>query len=99
MPQDANEKAPSSFEHLKAGPVDRAEDGTPLPADDQKGVVFRELTDAIRCVRVSPDGNELACGDWNGNIRIYDLTNPQLIEQKKLIEAHDLEVISLSYSP
>lgn len=33
------------------------------------------MTDAIRCVRVSPDGKQLACGDWLGNIRIYDLSN------------------------
>jgi WD40 repeat protein len=57
------------------------------------------MTDAIRCVRVSPDGTELACGDWLGNIRIYDLTNLQSIEQKKFIEAHNMEVICLAYSP
>lgn len=38
------------------------------------------MTDAIRCVRVSPDGKQLACGDWVGNIRIYDLTNPTEID-------------------
>lgn len=57
------------------------------------------MTDAIRCVRVSPNGTELACGDWLGNIRIYDLTNLESIEQKKFIEAHNMEVICLAYSP
>jgi len=41
--------------------------------------MFKEMTDAIRCVKVSPDGKSLACGDWLGNIRIYDLTNPESI--------------------
>jgi len=61
---------------------------------------MKEMTDAIRCVRVSPDGKQLACGDWLGNIRIYDLTNStNTNEQKKFIEAHNLEVICLSFSP
>lgn len=62
-------------------------------------MMYKELTDAIRCAKVSPDGKQLACGDWLGNIRIYDLTNPQLIEQKKYIEAHNMEIICLAYSP
>jgi WD40 repeat protein len=57
------------------------------------------MTDAIRCVRVSPDGKQLACGDWVGNIRIYDLTNPTEIDQINFIEAHNMEVICLAYSP
>ena len=57
------------------------------------------MTDAIRCVKVSPNGRTLACGDWLGNIRIYDLTNPESVEQLRLIEAHNLEVICLAFSP
>lgn len=62
---------------------------------------MREMIDAIRCVRVSPDGKHLACGDYLGNIRIYDLTEAlkKGIELLKFIEAHNLEVICLAYSP
>ena len=60
--------------------------------------MFKELTDAIRCVKISPDGKSLACGDWLGNIRIYDLTT-DTIAQQRLIEAHNMEVICLAFSP
>lgn len=59
---------------------------------------FREVTDAIRCVKVSPDGKQLACGDWLGNIRIYNIEGTE-VEQKLIIEAHDNEVICLAFSP
>ena len=84
------------FRHFLAPPLDRNEDGSPLDEPEQSAF-FRDLTDAIRCVKVSPDGKHLACGDWFGNIRIYDLTSSTL-EQVKLIEAHDNEVICLAYS-
>lgn len=61
--------------------------------------LFRDLTDAIRCVKISPDGKNLACGDWIGNIRIYDLSKPNEVEFVKLLEAHDNEVICLAFSP
>jgi len=46
----------NSYEHLKAPPQDRLEDGSALPIDEKQGIMFKEMTDAIRCVRVSPDG-------------------------------------------
>lgn len=61
--------------------------------------MFKDMTDAIRCVKVSPNGKTLACGDWLGNIRVYDLTSPDTIEQLRLIEAHNMEVICLAFSP
>ena len=39
----------------------------------------------------------MASGDWVGNIRIHSLTQ-QDIEEVKVIEAHDKEIISLAYS-
>jgi WD40 repeat protein len=80
-----------------APPLERNEDGSVIENGDT--ALYRDLTDAIRCVKVSPDGASLACGDWVGNIRIYDLTKPNEIEQTKMIEAHDNEVICLAYSP
>lgn len=55
------------------------------------------MVDSIRCIRVSPDGSELASGDEVGNIRIHALDTQEL-QQKKFIESHDSEVISLAYS-
>ena len=48
---------------------------------------------------MSPDGKNLASGDRDGNIRIYDLIDANDIKLQKLIEAHDREVICLAYSP
>ena len=55
------------------------------------------MVDSIRCIKVSPDGTELASGDEVGNIRIHSLETPELPELKYL-ESHDSEVISLAYS-
>lgn len=50
----------------------------------------------VRCIRVSPDGRHLACGDRLGNIRVYDFASLQEITK---IEAHDAEVLCIEYSP
>ncbi|XP_059479943.1 mitogen-activated protein kinase-binding protein 1 [Neocloeon triangulifer] len=50
----------------------------------------------VRSVRVSPDGQQLASGDREGNIRIYDMMT---FEEVCRIEAHDAEVLCLEYSP
>jgi WD40 repeat protein len=57
------------------------------------------MIEEIRCMKVSPDGKNLASGDRDGNIRIYDLSDANDIKLQKLIEAHDREVICLAYSP
>ena len=56
------------------------------------------MVDSVRCIKLSPDGSHLACGDEVGNIRIHNLIG-QDIELTKFMESHDSEVISLSYSP
>ncbi len=54
------------------------------------------VTDAgIRCIKVSPDGNHIASGDRQGNIRIHDLHSLSCLHYQ---EAHDAEVLSLDYS-
>jgi len=37
------------------------------------------MVDSIRCIRISPDGKELASGDEVGNIRINDLETEALV--------------------
>ena len=61
----------SPYDHFKAGPLDRGEDGQPIVAAEQSGVNLFDMVDSIRCIRVSPDGNHLASGDEVGNIRVH----------------------------
>uniref|UniRef100_A0A1I8B0X5 WD_REPEATS_REGION domain-containing protein n=1 Tax=Meloidogyne hapla TaxID=6305 RepID=A0A1I8B0X5_MELHA len=56
-----------------------------------------ESTTGVRCLRLSPNGEHLACGRKNGNICIFDLRTPNwpiLVE----FEAHEGEVLCLDYS-
>ncbi|KAK7487107.1 hypothetical protein BaRGS_00021602 [Batillaria attramentaria] len=49
----------------------------------------------VRSIRVSPDGEHLASGDRQGNIRIYDIHQ---MEEIRSIEAHESDVVCLEYS-
>lgn len=49
----------------------------------------------VRCIRISPDGTNLASGDRSGNIRIHDT---KWMKEKLKIEAHDAEVLCLEYT-
>ncbi len=49
-----------------------------------------------RSLAVHPDGLQLACGDKQGNIRIYDLHDMKLVHSQA---AHDGEVLCMDYSP
>ncbi|XP_042907111.1 mitogen-activated protein kinase-binding protein 1 isoform X2 [Parasteatoda tepidariorum] len=49
----------------------------------------------VRCLRICPDGRNLASGDRSGNIRIHNL---EYVEELCKIEAHDSEVLCLEYS-
>lgn len=83
------------FAHFKAPPAEKQEDGTPVVAEDEA----EQHEEAIRCLKISPDGKTLASGDVDGNIRIYDLTTPDDIKLVKKLEAHDKEIICLAFSP
>ena len=50
----------------------------------------------LRCSRCSPDYSLIACGDWTGNIWIYDLNT---FEEVQCIQAHENEVVCLDYTP
>jgi WD40 repeat protein len=49
----------------------------------------------VRALKVSPDGQHLATGDRQGNIRIYDL---QFADQLQMLEAHESEILCLEYT-
>lgn len=53
-------------------------------------------TSGIRCLSISDDLKHIASGDRQGNIRIHETSNLNLIDFK---EAHEHEVLSLSYAP
>jgi WD40 repeat protein len=46
---------------------------------------------------MSHDGRHVAAGDWYGNIRIHDIESENL-DEIKVIEAHENEVLSLDYT-
>uniref|UniRef100_A0A3Q1I844 MABP1/WDR62 second WD40 domain-containing protein n=1 Tax=Anabas testudineus TaxID=64144 RepID=A0A3Q1I844_ANATE len=50
----------------------------------------------IRVLGISPDGQHLAAGDRCGNLRIFGL---EFLDELVKIEAHDLEVLCLDFSP
>ncbi|KAL3271990.1 hypothetical protein HHI36_022458 [Cryptolaemus montrouzieri] len=55
---------------------------------------YNDGRNGVRCIRISPDGRNVASGDRSGNIRILDASN---MEQMYKIEAHDAEVLCLEY--
>ncbi|XP_076590644.1 WD repeat-containing protein 62 isoform X3 [Chaetodon auriga] len=70
-------------QHLQA----EGERGESAGADGKAG---------IRVLAVSPDGQHLAAGDRCGNLRIFGL---EFLDELVKIEAHDSEVLCLSFSP
>ena len=58
--------------------MDRNEDGTPIDHANNSGVDVMDIVDSIRCIRISPDGQDLASGDEVGNIRIHSLESNEL---------------------
>ena len=50
----------------------------------------------VRCMQLSADGRVLAAGDRNGNLRVFDVLEMRLMA---LREAHESEVLSVSFSP
>ena len=103
--KSAEENSNIDFKILKAKPIERDEEGAMIQDDAQSKALFEEIEErkaleieqTIRCIKISPDGKQLVCGDWYGNLRIHDLTSDRLEETQK-IEAHDNEVLSLDYT-
>ena len=55
-PSDQQKDKKTPFDHFKAPPLDRAEDGQLIDVANQSGVNLNEMVDSIRCIKVSPDG-------------------------------------------
>ena len=101
--KNSDELRASDFEVFKAKPADRDEEGQRIQNEDGGDfdeVAMRKSQDieqAIRCLRLSHDGKQLACGDWYGNVRVHNLAHPHF-EEIKCIEAHENEVLSLDFA-
>lgn len=65
----------------------KEKESSPATVYDQKN--------GVRCIRISPDGKNLASGDRAGNVRVHDI---QFMDELCKIEAHDAEVLCLEYS-
>ncbi|XP_035456107.2 uncharacterized protein LOC118280268 isoform X7 [Spodoptera frugiperda] len=61
--------------------------------DKDKSKSYDDKT-GVRCVRVSPDGQHIACGDRAGNVWVHSAAGALL----HTLEAHDAEVLCLEYS-
>ncbi|KAJ8368713.1 hypothetical protein SKAU_G00087410 [Synaphobranchus kaupii] len=55
-----------------------------------------DVKSGIRVLGISPDGQHLAAGDRNGNLRVFGL---QFMDELLKIEAHDSEILCLEFSP
>ncbi|AFY93490.1 NB-ARC domain-containing protein [Chamaesiphon minutus] len=58
--------------------------------------VFTETFGTIHALAFSPDGNCLACGDFNGDIRLWDTRTHQL---QSILTGHTNWVQAVTYSP
>jgi WD40 repeat protein len=58
--------------------------------------VFTETFGSIHSLAFSPDGNCLACGDFNGDIRLWDARTHQL---QSILKGHTNWVQAVTYSP
>uniref|UniRef100_A0A3B3CLS5 Mitogen-activated protein kinase binding protein 1 n=1 Tax=Oryzias melastigma TaxID=30732 RepID=A0A3B3CLS5_ORYME len=67
---------------------------SPLKAGPSEGQQTDPIRTGIRALRVSPDGQHLASGDFEGILRIHDLTN---MEEILSFEAHESEILCLEY--
>lgn len=94
-----------NYDVLKSKPIDRNDEGQELTKMSQSSEVLSDILirrnldieQNIRCFSLSHDGKQVACGDWYGNIRIYNLEDPELSEVK-CIEAHENEVLSIDFT-
>ncbi|CAG5129690.1 unnamed protein product, partial [Candidula unifasciata] len=69
-------------------------DYNPAGATDKTDTTY-DGKNGVRSLCVSPDGAQLASGDRQGNIRIY---NMQDLSEKTCVEAHESDVMCLQYS-
>ena len=58
--------------------------------------VFTEIFSTIHSLAFSPDGNSLACGDFDGDIRLWDARTHQL---QSILKGHTNWVQAVTYHP
>jgi len=64
----------------------------------QEGAMASDPTGGgVRCLRVSPDGGRVACGDRSGNLHVYKLSAGGVMEPLAMVEAHDGEVMCVEF--
>lgn len=100
-----SELAAQDLDVFRAKPLDRDQDGQKIDENNDSEQVLEaiesrralDIEQAIRCLRISPDGAMLACGDFYGNIRIHSISGDKM-DEVQCIEAHENEVLSLDFS-
>jgi len=65
------------------------------PEERPVGQRLQAEAPSLRCLKASPDGEQIAAGDKAGNLWVFDV--PPLA-QSLMIEAHDTEILSLDFS-
>jgi mitogen-activated protein kinase binding protein 1 len=78
------------FDHFKYKEFEAEDEASPSDVSDLEGSM------QLRSLKSSPDGKHIACGDFAGNIKIYDWESSENISSFK---AHEQEVVCLDYSP
>ena len=67
--------------------------------DDSNPVSVSDYTTesvSARCIAVHPLGNQIACGDKKGKVRVFDL---RTMRERISMNAHAAEVLTLNYAP
>ncbi|RYY38159.1 hypothetical protein EON62_00600, partial [archaeon] len=65
--------------------------------DSENGMNYAALMDiGVRSLAVAPSAAQVACGDRQGNVRIFDLRSSRLSQYEV---AHDAEIMCMAYSP
>ena len=67
--------------------------------EGQCRIVTRAERGRPRSVAISPDGTTIAVGDWNGEISIWDASNPDRPTLQRTLTGHQQSVTSLSFHP
>lgn len=68
----------------------------PIPGEIQQQATNLSKDGIVRCVAVSSDARFVACGDLEGNLRVYNIEAKDY-PRVAFIEAHNSEILSLDF--